>query len=42
VSAPRGIVVCNPPYGERLSNKNDVQDLYRQMRRVFARAPGGA
>ncbi len=34
-----GIIVCNPPYGERLMEKSDVQTLYRQMRAVFAAMP---
>ena len=35
-----GIIVCNPPYGERLMEKTDVQTLYREMRAVFCRLPG--
>jgi putative N6-adenine-specific DNA methylase len=27
----RGTVVCNPPYGERLSTLEDAEELYRQM-----------
>ena len=30
-----GIIVCNPPYGERLMEKRDAERLYREMRRVF-------
>lgn len=37
---PSGVIVCNPPYGERMLEKKDVQALYRQMRRVFAPYPG--
>ncbi len=30
-----GIVLCNPPYGERLLDVQAAEDLYRQMGRVF-------
>ncbi|MCR5808017.1 MAG: class I SAM-dependent RNA methyltransferase [Clostridiales bacterium] len=38
LAVPResGIIVCNPPYGERLMEKRDAEKLYRQMREVFA------
>lgn len=29
------IVVCNPPYGERLMEKKEAEALYREMRQVF-------
>lgn len=32
-----GCIVCNPPYGERMQNDRDVQLLYREMGKVFAR-----
>ncbi|MBQ7820777.1 MAG: class I SAM-dependent RNA methyltransferase [Clostridia bacterium] len=31
----RGTIVCNPPYGERLMEINDVEDLYRSIGEVF-------
>ncbi|MEG1525395.1 MAG: class I SAM-dependent RNA methyltransferase [Clostridia bacterium] len=34
-----GIFVCNPPYGERMLDKVDALELYRQMRSVFATMP---
>lgn len=37
--AESGIIVCNPPYGERLMEKRDAEKLYRQMRRVFDTLP---
>jgi putative N6-adenine-specific DNA methylase len=40
VSEPSGIIVCNPPYGERLMEKDDAVSIYRQMRRVFSPYPG--
>lgn len=30
-----GCVICNPPYGERLGERAEVEALYRQMRKVF-------
>lgn len=32
----RGTVVCNPPYGERLSDAKAVNELYRNMGKAFA------
>ncbi len=32
----RGTIVCNPPYGERLMEKDEVEALYREMGRHFA------
>jgi putative N6-adenine-specific DNA methylase len=32
----KGTIVCNPPYGERLMTKKEVEDLYRVMGRTFA------
>ena len=34
-----GVLICNPPYGERLMDKQEVKKLYRQMRTVFDRIP---
>jgi putative N6-adenine-specific DNA methylase len=30
-----GKIICNPPYGERLSEKAEVEKLYQEMGRVF-------
>ena len=30
-----GKVICNPPYGERLSERKEVEKLYEQMGRIF-------
>ncbi|KRM07476.1 THUMP domain-containing class I SAM-dependent RNA methyltransferase [Lentilactobacillus farraginis] len=30
-----GVIVANPPYGERMSEKKQVHELYRQMGRAF-------
>lgn len=32
----RGTIVCNPPYGERLSTIEETEQLYRNMGRHFA------
>ena len=40
VSEPGGVIVCNPPYGERLMDKNEAKAIYRTMRRVFSPYPG--
>lgn len=32
-----GYLICNPPYGERLSEKSEVEHLYAQMAAAFAR-----
>lgn len=32
-----GCIVCNPPYGERMSEKNEVEKLYREMGKIFAK-----
>ncbi|MBQ4065061.1 MAG: class I SAM-dependent RNA methyltransferase [Clostridia bacterium] len=31
----RGTVICNPPYGERLSTLEEAEELYRRMGRHF-------
>lgn len=36
----KGIVVCNPPYGERLSDIKTAEELYRQMGKIFLRKDG--
>ncbi len=30
-----GKVICNPPYGERLGNQNEVEHLYQDMGRIY-------
>lgn len=30
-----GCIVCNPPYGERIGEKREVEQLYKDMGRVF-------
>ncbi len=36
--AERGIVVCNPPYGERSGDKKAAGELMKEMRETFDRA----
>lgn len=38
--APGAVVLCNPPYGERLLELRQAELLYREMGRVFAKRPG--
>ncbi len=33
----RATIVCNPPYGERLSDMREVEQLYRKMGQCFSR-----
>lgn len=32
-----GFIICNPPYGERIGELKEVEELYRQMGKVFKR-----
>jgi putative N6-adenine-specific DNA methylase len=32
-----GCIVCNPPYGERIGESKEVEDLYRTMGKVFSK-----
>ena len=38
-SKDRGIIVCNPPYGERLMTRAEADKLYKDMRAVFDKIP---
>ncbi len=31
-----GVIICNPPYGERLSEKKEIEELYKDMGNIFA------
>lgn len=37
---PPGVIVCNPPYGERIGEEKDLRGLYRTLGEVFHRCPG--
>lgn len=41
VPLPLGLLVCNPPYGERLGEKNELRPLYRQLGEAMAREFSG-
>lgn len=32
-----GVIICNPPYGERIGEKREVNRLYRDMGEIFKR-----
>lgn len=34
-----GVIICNPPYGERLGEADEVEAVYREMGRVFSALP---
>jgi len=36
---PYGVMICNPPYGERLSDEESVKELYRDFGRMFRSLP---
>ena len=36
----RGAFLCNPPYGERLSDRKECETLYREMGLLLRRHPG--
>ena len=40
LSAERGAFLCNPPYGERLSDRKACETLYREMGLLLRRHPG--
>ena len=33
----KGTIVCNPPYGERMGERDEIEVLYRQLGRTFRR-----
>ncbi len=38
-TTPYGILLCNPPYGERLSEENEVRTLMRAFGQAFKKLP---
>jgi len=40
IEADRGAFLCNPPYGERLSDRKECEELYREMGMLLRRHPG--
>ena len=37
---PPGVILCNPPYGERIGEEKDLIPLYRALGEVIERCPG--
>lgn len=37
---PNGLFLCNPPYGERMGDRDTCRDLYREMGQLQRRHPG--
>ena len=35
-----GVFLCNPPYGERLSDRKTCEKLYAEMGKLLKRHPG--
>ena len=40
IDGERGAFLCNPPYGERLSDRKACEELYREMGMLLRRHPG--
>ncbi|MBN7798657.1 bifunctional 23S rRNA (guanine(2069)-N(7))-methyltransferase RlmK/23S rRNA (guanine(2445)-N(2))-methyltransferase RlmL [Parahaliea mediterranea] len=40
VALPEGLLICNPPYGERLGEKESLRYLYRELGEVMKREFG--
>ena len=40
IEGERGAFLCNPPYGERLSDRKECETLYREMGLLLRRHPG--
>jgi putative N6-adenine-specific DNA methylase len=38
---PPGVLVCNPPYGERIGEEHDLRGLYRTLGEVLRQRFGG-
>jgi putative N6-adenine-specific DNA methylase len=38
---PPGVIVCNPPYGERIGEERELEGLYRTLGEVFRERCGG-
>jgi putative N6-adenine-specific DNA methylase len=37
---PPGVILCNPPYGERLGEEKDLIPLYQELGKMIDRCPG--
>ena len=40
IDAQNGAFLCNPPYGERLSDRRECEELYKEMGLLLRRHPG--
>jgi putative N6-adenine-specific DNA methylase len=40
MAGEKAVVLCNPPYGERLLEVRQAEELYRKMGEVFTRQKG--
>ena len=40
LNEPKGVFICNPPYGERLSDQKSCRLLYRDLHALLLRHPG--
>ncbi|MBQ7826576.1 MAG: class I SAM-dependent RNA methyltransferase, partial [Clostridia bacterium] len=40
ITSERGAFLCNPPYGERLSDRKECESLYHDMGLLLRRHPG--
>ncbi|MFM7151482.1 MAG: RNA methyltransferase, partial [Gemmataceae bacterium] len=38
---PPGVLICNPPYGERIGEEKDLIPLYRMLGEVFRERAAG-
>jgi len=39
---PEGLILCNPPYGERIGDEKQAEELYKSMASLFVDFPGWA
>ncbi len=37
--ADYGIIICNPPYGERIGEKDEIRKIYAELKKLFAENP---
>jgi putative N6-adenine-specific DNA methylase len=37
---PEGLILCNPPYGERIGDEKQAEELYKSMSSLFTDFPG--
>ena len=37
IDKPNGTIICNPPYGERMGEKRECEELYKAIGKAFRR-----